>query len=193
MTNKQQSESLPKFYDDEIDCNRLRFCAVADHWALRLRKEKRRSNRDREGLCRGGETRRRSQRRADARQRSYDPSSRRSGAIAEVARKRSCESYVSRRQVYWNRLGRRYSVTGRNRGKELRSPPHGEFGTRIRDWLIESQRLDVAAELAQRVKALCSAAAGIAYEIVETVLASNHHKMRHTACETNAHEDRVPP
>src|SRR6266699_592296 len=131
MTNKQQSGPLPKFYNEKIDCARLRFCAVTDHWPLRLREEKRRSGRNREGLRRGGETRRGSQRRAgdqsraldrgspDARQRPYDPSPRQSGATEKIARKRSGESYISRRQVYWNRLGRRYSVTRRNRCKEF--------------------------------------------------------------------------
>jgi len=49
MTNKQQSGPLPKFYNAKIDCARLRFCTVTDHWPLRLREEKRRSSRNREG------------------------------------------------------------------------------------------------------------------------------------------------
>src|SRR6266581_5202498 len=111
MTNKQQSGPLPKFYNAKIDCARLRFCTVTDHWPLRLREEKRRSSRNREGLRRGGETRRRNQTRTGdqtrtmdrgsphARQRPYYSSPRRSSAMGEIARKRPSQSDVPQRQI----------------------------------------------------------------------------------------------
>ena len=41
------------------------------------------------------------------RQRPFDRNPHRSSAVGEIARKRSGQCYVSRWQVYWNRLGRR--------------------------------------------------------------------------------------
>src|SRR6266487_6467866 len=46
------------------------------------------------------------------------------------------------------------------------------------DRLVKSQPLDIAAKLAQRVEAFRRAAAGIAHEIIEPVLARDNDKMR---------------
>src|SRR5262245_13697223 len=67
-----------------------------------------------------------------------------------------------------------------------RSGLHCDFRICISDRLIESQRLDVAAELAQRIKPFRRASARIAHEVVEAVFPSDHDKMRDAAGQTHA-------
>ncbi len=57
-----------------------------------------------------------------------------------------------------------------------------------RDRLVKSQRLDVAAEFAQRIKPFRRAGARIAHEIVETVFPRNDDKMRDAASQPHAHD-----
>ena len=127
MTNKQQS-GLPM--QDLSICERsmrksmVFGCVIAlVQLPSRLRKEKWRRGRDREGLRRAVKARRGNKRSAgdqsrpmdrkspDARQRTHDRSPRRSSAMGEVARKRSDQSHVSDGQLHWNRLGRRDRLT----------------------------------------------------------------------------------
>ena len=52
----------------------------------------------------------------------------------------------------------------------------------IRDRLVKSQRLDVAAKLAERVETFRRAVAGITHEIVEPVFAGDDDKMCDATC-----------
>src|SRR6266516_828293 len=61
----------------------------------------------------------------------------------------------------------------------------------IRDRLVKSQRLDVAAELAQRIEAFRRTAAGILYEIVKPVFAGNDDKMRDAAGQPHPHDHGI--
>ncbi|SRR6266496_5757095 len=69
------------------------------------------------------------------------------------------------------------------------SSARGGLRIRIRDRLVKSQPFDIAAELAQRVEAFRRAAAGIAYQVVEPVLAGDDDKMRDAAWQTGYQED----
>ena len=60
----------------------------------------------------------------------------------------------------------------------VRSAPRGQLRIRSGDGLVESQRLDVAAEFSQRVKPFRRAGAGIAYEIIETIFPGDDDEMR---------------
>src|SRR5216110_222312 len=61
----------------------------------------------------------------------------------------------------------------------------------IPDQLIKSERLDVAAKLAQRVETLCGPGAGIAHKIVESVFAGDDNKMGDAASQAHAHDHGV--
>src|SRR5438045_2837244 len=61
----------------------------------------------------------------------------------------------------------------------------------IRDGLVKSQRLDVAAEFAQRVKPLRRAGARIAHEIIETVFSGDDDKMRDAAGQAHADDHGI--
>src|SRR4051812_9435065 len=69
----------------------------------------------------------------------------------------------------------------------------GQLRISIGDWLIKSERLDVAAQLAQWVEASRGTRAGIGDEIIKAVLACNHHEMRYPASEPDAHDHRISP
>jgi len=62
---------------------------------------------------------------------------------------------------------------------------------RARHRLVKSQRLDIAAEFAQRVEAFRRAGAGIGNEIVESIFASDHDKMRDAAGQSHSHDDGI--
>ena len=80
----------------------------------------------------------------------------------------------------------------RRRGTcSLRLPFRGELGVHIRDWLVKSQRLDVAAKLAQWIKSSPSAAARVGDEIVKAFLARDDNKMSGSACESHPHDHRI--
>ena len=61
----------------------------------------------------------------------------------------------------------------------------------IRDRLVKSQRLDVAAKLAERVETFRRAVAGITHEIVEPVFAGDDDKMCDATWQPHPHDDGV--
>src|SRR5215471_17828875 len=77
-------------------------------------------------------------------------------------------------------------------GLQLRSLLRGKFGVRIRDWLVKSQRLNIAAKLAEWVKAFASTSAGIAHEVIEALFAGDDNKMRDAVPQADPHNDRIP-
>src|SRR5215831_16866603 len=68
------------------------------------------------------------------------------------------------------------------------SAAHCDFRIRIGDRLVKSQRLDIAAELAQRVETFRRTGAGIAHQIIEAVLSRDDDKMRDAAGQTYAYD-----
>src|SRR5947207_15743929 len=66
-----------------------------------------------------------------------------------------------------------------------------ELRVRICDRLIKSQRLDIAAKLAQRVKAFSSTTAGITHEIIEAILARDDNKVRDAVSQADPHNNRI--
>ena len=65
------------------------------------------------------------------------------------------------------------------------------MGIRLRDRLVESQRLDITAEFTQWIEASASACPWIGDEIIEAVFAGDHHEMSDAAGQSHAHDHRI--